>query len=65
LEPSNGKNAEVWSAKLENRIAAALQYFVYNFLWIHRPLRVTPGVRDRLWEPVRCTNHRESTDATA
>lgn len=32
----------------------ALQYFVYNFIRIHRTLRVTPamaaGVTNRLWE---------------
>jgi len=44
-----------FSRKLENHIAAvALQYFVYNFVRIHRTLRVTPamaaGVTTRLWE---------------
>ena len=44
-----------FSRKLENHIAAvALQYFVYNFVRIHRTRRVTPamaaGVTDRLWE---------------
>jgi hypothetical protein len=44
-----------FSRKLENHIAAvALQYFVYNFVRIHRTLRVTPamaaGVTNRLWE---------------
>jgi IS1 family transposase len=44
-----------FSRKLENHTAAvALQYFVYNFIRIHRTLRVTPamaaGVTDRLWE---------------
>jgi IS1 family transposase len=44
-----------FSRKLENHIAAvALQYFVYNFIRIHRTLRVTPamaaGVTNRLWE---------------
>lgn len=44
-----------FSRKLENHVAAvALQYFVYNFIRIHRTLRVTPamaaGVTNRLWE---------------
>jgi IS1 family transposase len=48
--PSNG-----FSRKFENHEAAvALNYFVYNFIRIHRTLRVTPsmaaGVTARLWE---------------
>lgn len=44
-----------FSRKLENHIAAvALQYFVYNFVRIHRTLKITPamaaGVTDRLFE---------------
>ena len=44
-----------FSRKLENHEAAvALNYFVYNFIRIHRTLRVTPamaaGVTNRLWE---------------
>jgi len=44
-----------FSRKLENHEAAvALNYFVYNFIRIHRTLRVTPamaaGVTRRLWE---------------
>ena len=44
-----------FSRKMENHEAAvALNYFVYNFIRIHRTLRVTPamaaGVTDRLWE---------------
>ena len=44
-----------FSRKIENHIAAvALQYFVYNFVRIHRTLRVTPamaaGATGRLWE---------------
>ena len=40
--------------KLENRAAAtALNYFAYNFIKIHRTLRVSAamaaGVTDRLW----------------
>jgi IS1 family transposase len=43
-----------FSRKLENHAAAtALYYFSYNFIKIHRTLRVTPamaaGVTDRLW----------------
>jgi len=44
-----------FSRKIENHMAAvALNYFAYNFIKIHRTLRVTPamaaGVTDRLWE---------------
>jgi hypothetical protein len=44
-----------FSKKIENHVAAiALNYFAYNFIKIHRSLRVTPameaGVTDRLWE---------------
>jgi IS1 family transposase len=44
-----------FSRKLENHAAAvSLQYFVYNFIRIHRKLRMTPamaaGVTTRLWE---------------
>lgn len=44
-----------FSRKIENHAAAvSLQYFVYNFVRIHRTTRVTPamaaGVTDRLWE---------------
>jgi len=44
-----------FSKKLENHSAAvALGYFAYNFIKIHRTLRVTPamaaGVTDRLWD---------------
>jgi IS1 family transposase len=44
-----------FSKKIENHIAAiALGYFAYNFIKIHRTLRVTPamasGVTDRLWD---------------
>jgi len=44
-----------FSKKIENHIAAvALGYSAYNFIKIHRTLRVTPamaaGVTDRLWE---------------
>lgn len=44
-----------FSRKIENHAAAvALNYFVYNFIKIHRTLRVTPamaaGVTTRLWE---------------
>jgi hypothetical protein len=43
-----------FSRKLENHAAAtALNYFAYNFIKIHRTLRVNPamaaGVTDRLW----------------
>ena len=44
-----------FSRKLENHAAAvALNYFAYNFIKIHRTLRITPamaaGVTDRLWD---------------
>jgi len=44
-----------FSRKIENHAASiALYYFAYNFVRIHRALRVTPamaaGVTDRLWE---------------
>ncbi len=44
-----------FSKKIENHSAAvALGYFAYNFIKIHRTLRVTPamaaGVTDQLWE---------------
>ena len=44
-----------FSRKIQNHAAAvALNYFAYNFIKIHRTLRVTPamaaGVTDRLWE---------------
>jgi hypothetical protein len=44
------------SRKLENHAAAvSLQYFVYNFVRIHRTLRTSPaamaaGVTTKLWE---------------
>jgi hypothetical protein len=44
-----------FSRKLDNHAAAiALNYFAYNFIKIHRTLRMTPamaaGVTDRLWD---------------
>lgn len=44
-----------FSRKIENHCAAvALGYFAYNFIKIHRTLRMTPamaaGVTDRLWD---------------
>ena len=44
-----------FSRKLENHAAAvALSYFAYNFIKIHRSLRITPamaaGVTERLWD---------------
>ena len=43
-----------FSRKLQNHAAAvALNYFAYNFIKIHRSLRVSPamaaGVSERLW----------------
>jgi hypothetical protein len=44
-----------FNRKIENHMAAvALNYFAYNFIKIHRTLRVTPamaaGVSTRLWD---------------
>lgn len=44
-----------FSKRIENHMAGvALGYFAYNFIKIHRTLRVTPamaaGVTDRLWD---------------
>ena len=44
-----------FSRKLQNHAAAtALNYFAYNFIKIHRTLRMSPamaaGVADRLWD---------------
>jgi hypothetical protein len=44
-----------FSRKIENHMAAVgLGYFAYNFIKIHRTLRVTPamaaGVSNRVWE---------------
>ncbi len=44
-----------FSRKIENHCAAvALNYFAYNFIKIHRTLRMTPAmaatVTDRLWD---------------
>jgi hypothetical protein len=44
-----------FSRKLENHAAAvSLQYFVYNFIRLHRTLRTSPamaaGVTAKLWE---------------
>jgi hypothetical protein len=44
-----------FSRKLQNHQAAvALNYFAYNFIKIHRTLRISPamaaGVADRLWD---------------
>jgi hypothetical protein len=44
-----------FSRKIENHAAAVtLNYFSYNFIKIHRTLRVTPamaaGVTNRLWD---------------
>jgi hypothetical protein len=44
---------DYFSRKLANH-ATALNYFAYNFIKIHRTLRVSPamvaGVADRLWD---------------
>ena len=42
-----------WILEIANRAAAALNYLAYNFIKIHRTLRMSPamaaGVTDRLW----------------
>jgi hypothetical protein len=48
-------DSDGFSRKIENHAAAiALNYFAYNFIKIHRTLRVTAamaaGVTDRLWD---------------
>jgi IS1 family transposase len=45
-----------FSRKIENHAAAvALNYFAYNFIKVHRTLRVSPamaaGITDHLWDP--------------
>lgn len=57
-----------FSRKLENHEAAvALNYFAYNFIKIHRTLRVTPamaaGVTNRLWEVSDLVSLWESYEA--
>ncbi len=56
-----------FSRKIENHAAAvALYYFAYNFIKIHRTLRVTPamaaGVTDRLWDVADLVALRESEE---
>src|SRR5262249_6508005 len=58
-----------FSRKLENHEAAvALNYFAYNFIKIHRTLRVTPamaaGVTKHLWEVSDLVSLWESYEAT-
>ncbi len=57
-----------FSRKIENHAAAvALKYFAYNFIKIHRSLRVTPaiaaGVTDRLWSVSDLVDLWESEEA--
>jgi IS1 family transposase len=57
-----------FSRKIENHAAAvALNYFAYNFIKIHRTLRLTPamaaGVTDRLWEVGDLVDLWESDEA--
>ena len=56
-----------FSRKIENHIAAVvLGYFAYNFVKIHRTLRVTPamaaGVTDRLWDVEDLVAAREANE---
>ena len=58
-----------FSRKVENHMAAvALNYFSYNFIKIHRTLRVTPamaaGVTGRLWEVADLVALLESAEST-
>jgi hypothetical protein len=58
-----------FSRKIENHAAAiGLNYFVYNFIKIHRTLRVTPamaaGVTDRLWDAGELVGLLEAEERT-
>ena len=57
-----------FSRKIENHVAAvALNYFVYNFIKIHRTLRVTPamaaGVASRLFDVPDIVSILEETES--
>ncbi len=57
-----------FSRKIENHMAAvALNYFAYNFIKIHRTLRVTPamaaGVTTRLWDVSDLVELLEATES--
>ena len=59
-----------FSRKIENHAAAiALNYFAYNFIKIHRTLRVTPamaaGVTDRLWSVADIVAMLENSESKA
>lgn len=59
-----------FSRKVENHSAAvALNYFAYNFIQIHRTLRVSPamaaGVTNRLWSVADLVNLWESEERRA
>ena len=66
VEPEHDLWEHGFSRKLENHEAAvALNYFAYNFIKIHRTLRVTPAmaanVTDRLFDVsdiVACSKRR-------
>jgi hypothetical protein len=56
------------SRKIENHVAAvALNYFAYNFIKIHRTLRVTPamaaGVASRLFDVSDIVSILEETES--
>ena len=58
-----------FSKKLENHAhAMALHFFYYNFVRIHKTLKVTPamaaGVTDRLWEVADMVNVLEAWENT-
>ena len=57
-----------FSKKVENHAhAVALHFFYYNFVRIHKTLKVTPamaaGVTDRLWEVEDMINVLEAWEA--
>ncbi|HTR46089.1 MAG TPA: IS1 family transposase [Verrucomicrobiae bacterium] len=57
-----------FSRKIENHAAAvAVNYFAYNFIKIHRTLRVSPamaaGVTDHLWDASELVNLLEAKEA--
>jgi len=58
-----------FSKKMENHARAmALHFLYYNFVRIHKTLKVTPamaaGVTDRLWEVADMVNVLESWEAS-
>ena len=59
-----------FSKEIENHMAVVARgYFAYNFIKIHRTLRVTPataaGVTDRLWDVEDLVAAREANERRA